>query len=143
MRVYISGKISGKTYDEAAADFEYYEHIISDYGHEAVNPMKNGLPFDASWADHMERDLASLKTCDAICLLPDWVISTGAQIEVRQALAADMLLINDTNLISYLQAHTQTAQLSEPYRSRWMKSAPAPMRTTPAADLPIVPKPTL
>ena len=35
-----------------------------------VNPMKNGLPFDAPWEDHMERDLEMLRASDAICLLP-------------------------------------------------------------------------
>lgn len=107
MRVYISGKISGKTLEQAEADFAHYAQIIRENGHEPVNPMRNGLPFDAPWADHMERDLALLKTCDAICLLPDWVVSTGAQIEVQKALATDMLFMNDSNLSVYLQMYTE------------------------------------
>ena len=50
------------------------------------DPMKNGLPFDAPWEDHMERDLEMLRESDAICLLPDWVESCGAKIELHQAL---------------------------------------------------------
>ena len=45
--------------------------------------MKNGLPFDAPWEDHMERDLEMLRASDAICLLPDWVESYGAKIELH------------------------------------------------------------
>ena len=53
MDVYISGKISGKTQQEAEADFGKYAEIIQTAGHTPVNPMKNGLPFDAPWEDHM------------------------------------------------------------------------------------------
>ena len=43
MDVYISGKISGKTQQEAEADFGKYAEIIQAAGHTPVNPMKNGL----------------------------------------------------------------------------------------------------
>ena len=57
MDVYISGKISGKTQQEAEADFGKYAEIIQAAGHTPVNPMKNGLPFDAPWEDHMNATL--------------------------------------------------------------------------------------
>ena len=93
MDVYISGKISGKTQQEAEADFGKYAEIIQAAGHTPVNPMKNGLPFDAPWEDHMERDLEMLRASDAICLLPDWVESCGAKIELRSGCRFSMTRI--------------------------------------------------
>ena len=55
MDVYISGKISGKTQQEAEADFGKYAEIIQAAGHTPVNPMKNGLPFDAPWESYGTR----------------------------------------------------------------------------------------
>lgn len=53
MDVYISGKISGKTQQEAEADFGKYAEIIQAAGHTPVNPMKNGrlsmLPGKIIW----------------------------------------------------------------------------------------------
>ena len=66
MDVYISGKISGKTQQEAEADFGKYAEIIQAAGHTPVNPMKNGLHIDAPWEDHMERDLEMLLASDDI-----------------------------------------------------------------------------
>lgn len=117
MDVYISGKISGKTQQEAEADFGKYAEIIQAAGHTPVNPMKNGLPFDAPWEDHMERDLEMLRASDAICLLPDWVESCGAKIELQQAFEIRMPILNDTNLQQFLDCRNDLAVKKEGVRS--------------------------
>lgn len=106
-KIYISGKISGKFLQKAEEDFGAYAEIIQAAGHTPVNPMKNGLPFDAPWEDHMERDLEMLRASDAICLLPDWVDSCGAKIELQHALESRMPVLNDSNLCQYLEIASQ------------------------------------
>ena len=122
MDVYISGKISGKTQQEAEADFGKYAEIIQAAGHPPVNPMKNGLPFDAPWEDHMERDLEMLRASDAICLLPDWVESCGAKIELHQALEIRMPVLNDSNLRLYLEQANHQGVQQEDSRSKILRN---------------------
>ena len=55
-----------------------------------MNPIYNGLPSDATWAEHIRADLATLKACDGVCMLCGWERSRGAQIERRAALKRGM-----------------------------------------------------
>ena len=54
-------------------------------GHSVINPIKNGVPDEAPWVDHMRADIKMLMDCDAVATLPGWANSTGAQIEVESA----------------------------------------------------------
>ena len=113
MDVSISGKISGKTQQEAEADFGKYAEIIKAAGH---------TPFDAPWEDHMERDLEMLRASDAICLLPDWVESCGAKIELHQALEIRMPVLNDSNLRLYLEQANHQGVQQEDSRSKILRN---------------------
>lgn len=84
--------------------------------------MKNGLPFDAPWEDHMERDLEMLRASDAICLLPDWVESYGAKIELHQALEIRMPVLNDSNLRLYLEQANHQGVQQEDSRSKILRN---------------------
>lgn len=121
-KIYISGKISGKSLQKAEEDFGAYAEIIQAAGHTPVNPMKNGLPFDAPWEDHMERDLEMLRASDAICLLPDWVDSCGAKIELQQALESKMPILNDSNLHLYLEQAKQLGIHQDDSRSNLLRN---------------------
>lgn len=121
-KIYISGKISGKSLQKAEEDFGAYAEIIQAAGHTPVNPMKNGLPFDAPWEDHMERDLEMLRASDAICLLPDWVDSCGAKIELQQALESRMPILNDSNLHLYLELANQHGIHQDDSRSKLLRN---------------------
>lgn len=121
-KIYISGKISGKSLQKAEEDFGAYAEIIQAAGHTPVNPMKNGLPFDAPWEDHMERDLEMLRASDAICLLPDWVDSCGAKIELQQALESRMPILNDSNLHLYLELANQHGIHQDDSRSNLLRN---------------------
>ena len=81
-KVYISGKITGLPIEEAAAKFDNAEATYKDLGFDVINPMKV-LPYDPkhTWPDYMLADLAALRTCDAIVLLPCWQDSKGATCE--------------------------------------------------------------
>lgn len=81
MKVYISGRVSGRPENEVRREFRAAEEKIRRFGLEAVNPIDNGLPASADWEEHMGRDIAMLLRCDAIYMLPGWRDSRGAVLE--------------------------------------------------------------
>lgn len=89
MRVYISGKISGKTIEQASKDFEAVERRLTEKGYEAVNPLKEAYKvfgnYDEPYDVYMKFDLELLASCEAIVFLLDWKDSKGAREEKREA----------------------------------------------------------
>ncbi len=85
MKIYICGPISGLDIEIAREQFEEAERMITSAGHEAVNPMKNGLPVEVDWKVHMKRDIALLIECDAIATMRGWEGSRRARLEVEIA----------------------------------------------------------
>lgn len=81
MKIYISGKISGLPVNEVVAKFQAAERKIRKFGQTPINPLDNGLPIEAEWADQMGKDIAQLLRADAIYMLSDWRQSEGATIE--------------------------------------------------------------
>lgn len=84
-RVYISGKITGEPMDQVIAKFAKAEYELGTKGYDPVNPLKNGLPQESAWEQHMRVDISLMMTCHAIYMLPDWKFSSGATIEKRLA----------------------------------------------------------
>lgn len=85
MKIYISGKI-GDISDPAVElavveKFASAEELLESLGLEVENPLNNGLPRNASWIQHLGRDLEILDGCDGVFMLKDWKISRGAQHE--------------------------------------------------------------
>ena len=85
MKIYISGKISDLPTEQVKEKFAKAEAQIRAFGQEPVNPLDNGQPSSATWAQQMTASLAMLFECDAIYLLPDWGDSRGARIEANIA----------------------------------------------------------
>lgn len=85
MKVYISGPISGIPYEEVEKAFNEAEVMLQERGYEVVNPLKNGLPRESTWFQHMRADLKLLLDCDVIYMLDGWNNSKGAQIELKIA----------------------------------------------------------
>lgn len=77
-KIYISGQISGLPYDEVVAKFKEAEERLQAQGYETVNPLNNGIPYNAPWEMHVAMDVVQLIGCDTIYLLPDWQQSKGA-----------------------------------------------------------------
>ena len=90
MTRYISGRITGLPYPIAVGRFAIAARRLSELGHHPVNPIYNGLPRDATWAEHIRADLATLKACDGVCMLRGWERSRGARIERHTALKRGM-----------------------------------------------------
>lgn len=89
-KIYLSGKITGLTYEEALALFEYAEKEALKIAEEVINPMK--LPFELfkpadpeniTWGEYMVNDLHAIMNLgiDSIYMLKNWEESDGARIE--------------------------------------------------------------
>lgn len=101
MKWYISGKITGLPQDQVVAKFAQAEQQVIAYGHQPVNPLNNGLPFDEHWNKHIVTDIALLVECDAIYLLSDWEDSPGARIEEKVAQECGLEIVKQPDFASY------------------------------------------
>lgn len=89
-KIYISGKITGLPIDEVISKFQAAEAKIRRFGFEPVSPLRNGLPFEAEWADQIGEDVKLLLKSDAIYMIADWRQSEGRDDRIpRRPPAAD------------------------------------------------------
>ena len=87
MKLYISGPITGiENYEK---NFLAAERALRLSGYIVVNPCKIRHR-GTMWEDYMKRDIAALLTCDGVVLLPNWINSRGAKLEVHIAQALGM-----------------------------------------------------
>ena len=96
MRVYLSGRISGKAEWKYKWDFLCAKHAVKRKypfcNIDFVNPVR--LPaIHQCWEDYIIRDLMLLKECTAIAMLPDWEDSHGARVEYEFAKGIGMKII--------------------------------------------------
>lgn len=92
-KIYISGQISGLTPEEYAALFQAAEKRLKEQGNDVINPLNNGVAPGEPWREHMKADIRLLLECDAIYMLPNWELSTGATLErnIAQTLGLEVL----------------------------------------------------
>ena len=90
MRIYLSGKITGREKEDYSRQFARAESFYKTGGFDVVNPVKIGeevlkINPKAEWQDFMIRDLEALRTCTHIALLEGWEESKGAKMEKSEA----------------------------------------------------------
>lgn len=93
-KIYISGQISGLEPSIARHNFELAEDYLRDSVKAyPVNPLKNGLPLNSTWIQHMRKDLCLLLECEGVYMLHNWEDSIGAELEhnVAKALSMDII----------------------------------------------------
>ena len=104
MKIYISGKISGLTTEEAQNNFESAENYLKDKFESKgvaltlINPMKLEHNHNKSWEEFMKEDIGALLNCDAIYLLKNWGDSRGARIERAIALELGIEIVYENYL---------------------------------------------
>jgi hypothetical protein len=83
-RVYLSGPMTGvpglnfPAFNRAAAD-------LRERGYEVVNPAEINPDESMPWEQCMREDIKALCDCDVIALLPGWMSSKGAHLELHVA----------------------------------------------------------
>ena len=106
--IYIAGKYRGANEDEIRANIRKSEQKAAEVwkkGAVAVCPHKNSafmsgiIPEEAFIEGYMDL----LLRCDALYLVDNWQASTGARLEVKQALAYNIpVLVDSQSLDDYL-----------------------------------------
>ena len=90
MKIYLSGKITGREKDDYTRQFARAEQFYKSGGFDVVNPVKIGEEIlkqnpKATYSDIMAADLKALAECTHIVLLEGWEDSKGAQREKAEA----------------------------------------------------------
>lgn len=82
--VYISGPMSGIE-DWNFPAFNAAADKLRAAGYPVINPADFGVKEGQTWRECLARDLAALVHCDVLVLLPGWIKSKGACLEVHVA----------------------------------------------------------
>lgn len=92
MKLYLSGPITGIAgYRE---NFKQVEDYLLSQGYDIINPAELDLGEDVNHETYMRRDIKLLATnaVDGLVLMPGWINSKGAAIEVVVARAIGLRL---------------------------------------------------
>lgn len=92
MKIYIAGRVTGISRDQAERNFKRGEMLLRANNHEPVNPLDFTLP-SMTQKEAMKFLLPLLLTCDGVLMLVDWEFSEGAKIEYHLAAYTDMTIL--------------------------------------------------
>ena len=100
-RIYISGKITGLSYELAFKNFQDTENMLRVIGYEdIINPMKLFPDDDGSlsWEEYMLKDIEELFNCTTIYMMDNWSDSRGARVEHKIAfeMGKEIIYYNST-----------------------------------------------
>lgn len=102
--VYISGPVTGRSFEEAKADFDKAAYEIKKKHGDAVFVVN---PFDfcskgEEWNYAMKKCIVNLTTCNYIHMLPGFEQSNGARLEITIAQALNFGVCNEQyELVDY------------------------------------------
>lgn len=85
MKIYISLPITGHDIEEVEARCIFAKAVLEKKGHTPVSPLDVSTDPDASYAEHMGRDISALLECDAVVFLDEWSSSKGYRLEYTAA----------------------------------------------------------
>lgn len=86
--VYISGPVTGRSFDGVQKAFAERERQLVTAGYIAINPVAlshENIGAGATWEEYMAFDLSLLQDCDFITFLEGWEDSRGARLEMHFA----------------------------------------------------------
>ena len=90
-KIYIAGPVTGvEGYEET---FAKAADALRAKGYEPVNPVAPGIVEGYSYRDYINRGFQMLMDCDGMLLLPGYMDSKGAALELHYALAVGMEII--------------------------------------------------
>jgi nucleoside 2-deoxyribosyltransferase len=97
MKIYIAGKVTGLSLIEVTHKFGQAHVALLDKGFTPVNPLEVVNDFKCPWHIAMRKCIAALMACDAVLLLPCWVDSKGARMELEVAMAVGLPVYSSIN----------------------------------------------
>lgn len=90
-RIYIAGPVTGVP--DYLDNFQRAERALRAKGYEPVSPVADGLVDGWTYRDYINRGFRLLMDCDGILLLPGYMDSKGAALELHYALAVGMEVV--------------------------------------------------
>lgn len=102
LTVYIAGPMTG------LINYNYHSfRAAADYLRLSGYQVRNPATYDTDWNDHtlyVDLGLKMMDGCNAICLLPGWMSSTGAIAEARKAYDNKFTVVHlPTHMAQYMQ----------------------------------------
>ena len=91
-KIYISLPIAHYDLEERRRYAQGVEDALSHF-YEVVNPLKNGMPEDADWHEHMRVDIKNLLECDKIFMCRGYEASKGCKLELDVATSCGLGVI--------------------------------------------------
>lgn len=130
-KVYVSHPIKGQTEEQISTNERWGKEWIEDVlkaeallprsipvqpheGEHCPRIMDAGEGADHDWSCYMRADIAAMMDCDAILMMPGWMYSRGAGLELHIAL--------QVGLHSYF--FEQTEEWRQSYRYTWERLQP-------------------
>ena len=83
-KVYISLPITGYDIKDVEKRCKSASELIEQLGFEAVSPLEVSSNPNASYEEHIGRDITALLQCDAVIFLEGWHYSNGCSLEQRE-----------------------------------------------------------
>lgn len=83
LKIYIAGKVTGLPERKTANKFLNAEILLALEDFQGISPLKVVNNPKADWKEAMKLCIVALIECDAVLLLPDWMRSKGAKLEVE------------------------------------------------------------
>lgn len=83
-RIYLAGPMSGLP-DSNYPAFHAEAARLRELGYHVENPAESPKPVPETWENYMRLGLAQMLTCEALVLLPGFLDSKGAMLELSVA----------------------------------------------------------
>ena len=100
MKVYISLPITCHDIEEVEARCIFAKAVLKKKGHTPVSPLDVSDNPDASYAEHMGRDISALLECDAVLFLEGYETSKGCMLEHAAAEIYGKMIFHKLDLIN-------------------------------------------
>lgn len=97
-KVYVSLPISGYNINCVKERAKRAAQYLRDKGHEPVTPFDVSPNENASYAEHIGKDINALLECDAVFFLRGWEQSKGCQLERHAAMIYDKEMMHDASV---------------------------------------------
>lgn len=128
MRIYVAGPMRGiEAYNFPA--FDEATETLRSMGHEVISPAEMDRHLDdfdptkdkpQSMACYMKRDLPAVLSCSAVAVLPGWLASQGARLEVHAAIVCGIPIYEyqaGIGLTRKIEPHVNVSEAGECFRS--------------------------
>jgi len=99
MKLYLSGKMTGLP-DHGFPIFNAEAARLRALGYEVINPAETQPSTD--WIDCIKLDLESIRECDGIALMGNWVDSYGAIIEVMASERLQNVIFKAAEIVDHI-----------------------------------------